>query len=123
MLLGSRERWPLPRRLSLALDVRKPTADEQRALWRAELGPAAADLNGHVDRLVAQFNLDWCAISAAATQALSGGAGEELARELGLSKTCRKLGLSFFAYLGDRLGPNGDQPKIPPLADLIIQSA
>ena len=82
VLLGSRERWPLPRRLSLALDVRKPTADEQRALWRAELGPAAADLNGHVDRLVAQFNLDWCAISAAATQALSGGAGEELAREL-----------------------------------------
>jgi hypothetical protein len=42
---------------------------------------------------------------------------------LGLSKTCRKLGLSFFTYLGDRLGLNPDQPKIPPLADLIIQSA
>jgi hypothetical protein len=42
---------------------------------------------------------------------------------LGLSKTCRKLGLSFFTYLGDRLGLNGGQPKIPPLADLIIQSA
>ncbi|MBA1158915.1 IS66 family transposase [Microvirga mediterraneensis] len=42
---------------------------------------------------------------------------------LGLSKTCRKLGLSFFTYLGDRLGLNPDQPKIPPLADLIIRTA
>ncbi|MFL5189817.1 MAG: transposase [Microvirga sp.] len=42
---------------------------------------------------------------------------------LGLSKTCRKLGLSFFAYLGDRLGLNTGQPRIPPLADLVIQAA
>jgi hypothetical protein len=48
-----------------------------------------------------------------------------LARDvmLGLSKTCRKLGLSFFTYLGDRLGLNGDQPRIPPLADLVIRLA
>src|SRR3954453_257526 len=42
---------------------------------------------------------------------------------MGLSNTCRKLGLSFFTYLGDRLGLNGDQPRIPPLANLVIQSA
>ena len=41
---------------------------------------------------------------------------------LGLPKTCRKLRLSFFAYLGDRLGLNGDQPRIPPLADLVTQA-
>jgi Transposase IS66 family len=41
---------------------------------------------------------------------------------LGLSKTCRKLGLSFFDYLGDRLGLNGGQPKIPPLAALVTQA-
>ena len=47
-----------------------------------------------------------------------------LARDvmLGLSKTCRKLRLSFFAYLWDRLGLNTDQPKIPPLAVLVIQA-
>ena len=35
-----------------------------------------------------------------------------LARDVmpGLSKPCRKLRLSFFAYLGDRLGLR-DQPK------------
>ena len=47
-----------------------------------------------------------------------------LARDvmLGLSKTCRKLGLSFFTYLGDRLGLNPEQPKIPPLADLVARA-
>jgi hypothetical protein len=59
---------------------------------------------------------------------ISGGtmsADGRVARDvmLGLSKTCRKLGLSFFDYLGDRLGLNGDQPRIPPLADLVIRSA
>ncbi|MGF9765012.1 transposase [Microvirga sp. 0TCS3.31] len=59
---------------------------------------------------------------------ISGGtmsADGRVARDvmLGLSKTCRKLGLSFFAYLGDRLGLNMGQPRIPPLADLVIQAA
>jgi hypothetical protein len=42
---------------------------------------------------------------------------------LGLLKTCRKLGLSFFTYLGDRLGLNGEQPRIPPLATRVLHSA
>jgi hypothetical protein len=59
---------------------------------------------------------------------ISGGtmsADGRLARDvmLGLSKTCRKLGLSFFTYLGDRLGLNTGQPRLPPLADLVIQAA
>jgi len=47
-----------------------------------------------------------------------------LARDvmLGLLKTCRKLGLSFFTYLGDRLGLSADQPKIPPLATLVVHA-
>jgi hypothetical protein len=38
---------------------------------------------------------------------------------LGLQKTCMKLGVSFWRYLGDRLGiPRPGRP-IPPLADLV----
>ncbi len=33
-------------------------------------------------------------------------------------KTCRKLGLSFFDYLGDRLRVPG-APLIPPLPELV----
>ncbi len=59
---------------------------------------------------------------------ISGGtmrANGRLARDvmLGLSKTCRQLQLSFFAYLGDRLGLSTDQPRIPSLADLVARQA
>ena len=41
---------------------------------------------------------------------------------LGLMKTCAKLGVSFFRYLGDRLGvPDGN--AIPPLPDLVRNAA
>jgi len=41
---------------------------------------------------------------------------------LGLTKTCRKLGVSFFRYLGDRLHVPG-AVAIPPLPDLVRQAA
>jgi hypothetical protein len=58
---------------------------------------------------------------------ISGGTMSETGRTardvmLGLMKTCAKLGVSFFRYLGDRLGiPDGD--AIPPLPDLVKQAA
>ena len=41
---------------------------------------------------------------------------------LGLMKTCRKLGVSFFRYLGDRLRVPG-AATISPLPDLVRQAA
>jgi hypothetical protein len=41
---------------------------------------------------------------------------------LGLMKTCRKRGVSFFRYLGDRLHVPG-AVAIPPLPDLVRQAA
>lgn len=38
---------------------------------------------------------------------------------LGLMKTCQKLGISFFAYLGDRLGLNQSARRVPFLPDLV----
>ena len=54
---------------------------------------------------------------------ISGGTHSEAGRAardalLGLLKTCRKLGLSFFDYLGDRLGVPG-APAVAPLPDLV----
>lgn len=42
---------------------------------------------------------------------------------LGLMKTCQKLGLSFWHYLGDRLGIATSHPAIPPLATMIVTRA
>jgi hypothetical protein len=42
---------------------------------------------------------------------------------LGLMKTCQKLGLSFWQYLGDRLGVHDQQHAIPALATLVATGA
>jgi hypothetical protein len=54
---------------------------------------------------------------------VSGGTRSDVGRDcrdafLGLAKTCAKLGVAFWDYLGNRLGIAG-QPTVPPLPDLI----
>jgi len=56
---------------------------------------------------------------------ISGGTRSELGKRCrdgfaSLKKTCRKLGISFWDYLGDRIGAHGD---IAPLPDLIRERA
>ena len=56
-------------------------------------------------------------------RAVSGGTRSDTGRDcrnafLGLAKTCRKLGVAFWDYLGARLGVAG-APVIPPLSDLV----
>lgn len=58
---------------------------------------------------------------------VSAGTRSEAGRDcrdafLGLMKTCRKLNLSFWAYLGNRIGVT-DAPTIPPLPDIITARA
>jgi hypothetical protein len=65
LLLSSRERRPARSRPVVSFDVARPTSSEQRALWHKLLGPAAFHLNGQVDSLVAQFNLDASAVQTA----------------------------------------------------------
>ncbi len=60
-------------------------------------------------------------------RAISGGTVSTAGRTardvtLGLMKTCGKLGVSFFRYLGDRLRVPG-AVTIPPLPELIRQAA
>jgi hypothetical protein len=54
---------------------------------------------------------------------VSGGTRSDVGRDcrdafLGLVKTCAKLGVAFWDYLGNRLGIS-TSPDVPPLADLI----
>lgn len=42
---------------------------------------------------------------------------------LGLMKTCQKLGLSFWHYLGDRLGISDEDHAVAPLASLVAAGA
>jgi hypothetical protein len=65
-LLAVSSRDPVPlRRPPFRLDIARPTAAEQRLLWQEAAGPLAAQLDGSLDLLVAQFNLSPAAIRAA----------------------------------------------------------
>ncbi len=59
----------------------------------------------------------------ATKRAVSGGTRSDTGRDcrdafLGLARTCRKLGVAFWDYLGARIGVPG-APAIAPLSDLI----
>ena len=56
VLVAGREPLAL-RRAAIRLEIPRPAAAEQRALWAHLLGPRAADLNGQLDRLVSHFSL------------------------------------------------------------------
>jgi hypothetical protein len=75
LIIIRRERTRLGHRQALTLDVPKPTAAEQRLAWSTALGPAAQKLNGHVDTLVAHFNMNCDAIQTASGEALAAFAG------------------------------------------------
>ena len=64
IFLCTQERRQLKRRVVVSFDVEKPAPAEQYALWQQMLGPAAPLFNGHLDRVVAQFNLNAPAIRA-----------------------------------------------------------
>jgi hypothetical protein len=70
LLLASRERRHIPERPTVTFEVHKPSSDEQRTAWHLALGDAAERLNGHVDLLIGQFNLEAQAIRAASVEAL-----------------------------------------------------
>ncbi len=53
------------RRTVVSFEVRPPGPQEQRELWRRELGDVASGLNGHLNQLVSQFNLSPSKIKAA----------------------------------------------------------
>jgi hypothetical protein len=80
MLLAGGRQWPEFRRPTLRFDVAKPRSDEQVALWQAHLGPVARRLNGELEHLVGQFDLESGAIRAACDETLArmpGGAEDE----------------------------------------------
>jgi len=70
LFVSSRERMYLKQRPMVSFDIDKPTVEEQTELWQGNLSDLAPQLNGHVNRLVAQFNLSPSTIRAAYTEAV-----------------------------------------------------
>ncbi len=66
----------------VAMEVDRPGAAEQAALWREALGAVGQGLNGEVDRVASQFRLSPAAIREAGSEVLQKLAGKETVRDL-----------------------------------------
>lgn len=62
LVVSGRERRRTGKRPVITIDVSKPAPDEQREIWQNMLGKKASDLNGHLEVLVSQFNLNTATI-------------------------------------------------------------
>ena len=88
----------------IRLDVDKPSVAEQRALWRDALGPLAHDLNGQIETLTTQFDLDAQGIRAASAEVLA-GPSREAAYGAALWDVCRAQSRPRLDDLAQRIEP------------------
>ncbi|MEP6635823.1 MAG: ATP-binding protein [Acidobacteriota bacterium] len=102
LFVSARESLKSRQRPAYRVDVSKPSAPEQQSLWLKAIGPAAAEVNGELEKLVAQFSLGTEEIHAASDQArdaegpLNGGA---------LWNACRVLARPRLDDLAQRIVP------------------
>src|SRR5207247_8344039 len=87
----------------------KPASSEQRTTWEGALGAVSQSLNGHIDRLVSQFNLGSQAINSAGADALgrisaTGGSSTDLA--FALWDACRVQARPRLDDLAQRIEPS-----------------
>lgn len=106
LFVGTRDPLRLRSRPAFTVDVPKPQRYEQRAAWSAALDSVAPELNGNLDLLVAQFDLDVAAIESASREALA-RASEVDAPDLGalLWDASRRLTRPRLEDLAQRIEP------------------
>ncbi len=101
VLVSAREPLRGLRRVSLRLDVDLARPAEQRAMWDATLGGAAASLNGELDAIVQQFHLNSSAVRSASAAIVGDGPVDAHA----LWDACRAQARPQLEDLGQRLAP------------------
>jgi hypothetical protein len=102
IFLGTRESWPRLSRPNFSIDIAKPTAAEQQAVWHDVLGEQAQAAAG---QLAAQFDLNVPSITAVAWEVMNEPdvTGEQLAHRLWTS--CCAITRPRLDALAQRLDP------------------
>ena len=71
LMIATREARKSVARSVLLFDVDKPTRNEQAELWKTMLPSGLPQLNGKLDSVLSQFNLETAAVQSAALRAIS----------------------------------------------------
>jgi AAA+ superfamily predicted ATPase len=96
---------PLHIRLSIRIDVKRPSPQEQRRLWQSILGEQASQLNGAIDRISEQFSLAGQNLAAAGAEALARANGDPARLDAALWQACRRQTRQRLDDLAQRIEP------------------
>ncbi|MBX2862423.1 MAG: ATP-binding protein [Leptolyngbyaceae cyanobacterium MAG.088] len=102
VILSSPIRQQLPQKTMVSFEVDLPTPTEQQQLWQSNLGPAAVDLNGHLQQLTSQFNLNAPMIESAYGEAL-GDSQSDIPQAHHLWQACRNQARPRLESLAQRI--------------------
>lgn len=108
------------------LDVGHPSTDEQDDLWRQTLGPAAALLNGGLDRVLGQFDFSGAQIRAVGAAMTANTPTAPLLSDEALWDACRRQSRPNFGRLAIRIETRAtfeDLVVPPPQLDTLRQIA
>lgn len=111
-LVAAREPLPFKKRRGLRVEVDRLSVAEQKEIWLRTLGPAAHQLNGTLNQLIAQFHLGAPAIEAADADARTQPNGELPVK---LWDACRVQARTRLEGLAQRMNgdPNWDDLVLP----------
>ncbi len=105
LLVATRERIMIERRLSVHYEVNAPLKSEQRALWLEALGEAAKRLDGQLDPLISQFQLSSRSIRSSCSEALVESSARESDLGAALWDACRMQARPKLEHLAERIEP------------------
>jgi len=109
LIVTRREPLHLRKRPLIRLDVNRPSASEQRSLWREALGPLAPRLNGQIERLTDQFSLGTQGIRAAGVEVRESlSRVQEEAPAVVLWEACRAQSRPHMEDLAQRIEPSAE---------------
>jgi hypothetical protein len=123
LFIATQERIHLLQRPVVSFDVHKPTINEQSVVWQNSLAELAPQLNGQVNKLIAQFNLSPSTIRAACAEA-AGHLSQTQEKDLGkiLWNACRIQARPRLDELAQRIIPSADWQDLvlPPTPEKIL---
>ena len=120
LIINTRDRIIFPKRSLIKIDVHKPTSREQTQLWQKILSDSSIELNGYVEKLVGQFNLDALEIESACTSTFSYNEGLDIDQiKNSLWDECRIQARPRMESLAQRINPQaGWEDLILPAAQM-----
>ena len=108
VIISSQERHSIGHKPIISVEVKKPTTEEQKLIWKQSLAEVIPEVNGQIDTLVSYFNLNLPAIESVCLQLKNNEDCHKSDRDINekLWQTCRRQARPHLEQLAQRIESN-----------------